>query len=305
MRKIIFSRKGFDSGEKTGNGASPFLRDGEMMSFPIPAERGSAFADLIPYDGIRFADGATMKNRMEELRRGKPKWGPPLSAGNCHHDPDLVRDARRRPSKDGWRGIFGQSGPQQTQLENGKVGEGDLFLFFGWFNEAKKLPDGSLSFLPSPLGGVHALFGHLQVGKTLRVKEGMEIPECFSDHPHLTRERLELRRERKVSENDMVYIARERLSIPGGNDDLPGYGVFRHSPELVLTAEGRRRSFWELPKFFDGGHYPNNIRRATDGSSPDNWVYTTRGQWQECVVNATPEIREWALERIRIGMRAG
>ena len=77
--KIILSRKGFDSGKKTGNGASPFVKNKEMMSFPIPAERAAAFANIIRYDGVRFPDGATMKQRMEELRQGKPKWGPSLS----------------------------------------------------------------------------------------------------------------------------------------------------------------------------------------------------------------------------------
>ena len=307
--KIILSRKGFDSGKKTGNGASPFVKNKEMMSFPIPAERAAAFANIIRYDGVRFPDGATMKQRMEELRQGKPKWGPSLSVECCHHDPDLVLDARDRPSKDGWRGIFGQSGSQQTELE--KVDRGDLFLFFGWFQEAE-IGSGGLRFC-ADAPDLHTLFGYLQVERTLSVEEGMEVPECFSDHPHLNWQRQQLRLEGNVSENEMVYIARERLSILDGNGDLPGYGVFRHSPDLVLTAENQPRSFWDLPFFFDDQFCDGHISRINECRCRNpchteecgrKGLCKTDHQWQESIINATPEIQKWALERIRAGMRA-
>ena len=308
MGKIIFSRKGFDSGKKTGNGASPFVRDGEMMNFPIPAERRAAFANLIPYGGIHFADGITMQQRMDELRRGGSGWGPSVSVKCCHHDPDLVLDARRRPSKDGWRGIFGQSGPQQTELE--KVEVGDLFLFFGWFKEAAIGPDG-LRFCRGARD-LHALFGYLQVEEKWRIREDMKIPKCFSDHPHLTWQRMKLRRDGMVSDNDMVYIARERLSIPGVKSGLPGHGIFRHAPQLVLTAEGQPRSFWGLPSCFDDQFCDRHIIRMDEclcrPRCPTKecrrkglWTTSTH-QWQESIVNVTPEIQEWALERIRVGM---
>src|SRR5437763_11628659 len=46
-RKIILSRKGFDSA--AGGCASPVLPDGRLVSFPIPDDEG------VPYGDLRFS----------------------------------------------------------------------------------------------------------------------------------------------------------------------------------------------------------------------------------------------------------
>ena len=299
--KIVFSRKGFDGGRKSGRGASAILPSGEMMSLPIPGKKPS---DLICYGGIRAPDGGGvfLQERIEQLREGEAmrgrQWGPPSSVERCHHDPDLVLDSRDRPSTEGWTGIFGQSKIWQGHLRENGVGVGDLFLFFGWFR-GTELENGKLRFRKEkPRHGQHMLFGYLQVAPCLlEMKEGAKIPRCFSDHPHLNEERFKLR---KAGDDDSVYIAREKLLMPDVCTGLPGYGVFRHAPELVLTEDKKRRSFWNLPSFFDGQFCGKYGHREMKG--PHKGCIRIPNRGQEFIVNGTPEIQEWALERIRAGM---
>ena len=70
----------------------------------------------------------------------KPEINPETK---CHLDPDL--DAGMYPRKSGWRGCFGQADAAQTVLKKAGVAEGDLFLFFGWFNRTC-YKDGRLKF---------------------------------------------------------------------------------------------------------------------------------------------------------------
>ena len=279
-RKIILSRKGFDS--KNGGVPSAFVPDEEMVSFPIPVA-----SDLISYDNIS-AEGMSLRNRMRMLHGESFAQAFP----RCHHDPDLVRDARARPLPDSWRGVFGQAGAAQGHLRNNKIGEGDLFLFFGWFREAERGPDG-LRFRPPDL---HALFGYLQVEKTLRVKEGVEIPECFSDHPHVAQERM--LPNQKGWKGNTLYVGAERLSFPGA-ESLPGWGVFRHSPELVLTADGAdSRTIWNLPDIFRN-------RKITYHAKKNPWrsdgLFQSRPRGQEFIVfdDEDETVSKWAANLIR------
>ena len=307
MRKIIFSRKGFDSGKKTGNGASPFVRDGEMVSFPIPPTCDS---DLVPYAEIFPVEGVSLKERIRQLR-GTRK---PFPYECCHHDPDLVRDVRERDVREqsalaDWRGILGQSGGPQTHLQNNCVGIGsngidDLFLFFGLFKEAEINRLGELR----PLRGapeVHALFGYLQVGHFFSVPVDGKLPDkyqCYADHPHLNAPRLEeraretqeRRKQGKPPKPDVVYIASDHLSLPGVGD-LPGWGVFRHSPELQLTADGENTTVWDFPKLFRGRY----ISWQSENPWREDGLLKTSSRGQEFVMDADDEgAAQWAADLI-------
>ena len=291
--KIILSRKGFDSGNS--DMPSAFVRGGEMVSFPIPTRERTKLADLIRYNDIRV-EGMSMVERIKQLRGNRKK---PFKHEFCHHDPDLIRDSRDRPSLAGWRGILGQSKNAQTDLETECVDVGDLFLFFGWFKEAEQGPNGLRFLKGAP--HLHAFFGYLQIGEIFPVRADQRLPDkygCFADHPHLTQERLELQQRGNTATNDTVYIAAESLSL---DSKLPGWGVFQHSSDLVLTKKGRTRAFWSLPDFLQGqkiGRLRKDAWTSPDGAfrSPDI------GQ-QEIIINADDNLKKWALERIRAGTR--
>ena len=246
--KIILSRKGFDSTTKevdgvkikvSGGKPSVFVPGGEMVSFPIPdipEKHESIDPDLIGYDDI-YAEGMSLRERMKALYGGDfaSKWE------HCHYDPDLQR------------GIFGQSGGPQTILQRGRVSVGDLFLFFGWFREAKR--DGGVLHFHSPQRDVHALFGFLQIGEILPAQAAVQKYPHLRDHPHMTPTRLERDKNPNARRPNMVYLAANRLSLQG-MDDRPGFGVFKHAPKLVLTPPGEKSpSFWDMPAFFENAYH--------------------------------------------------
>jgi hypothetical protein len=119
--KIIFSRKGFDS--KFGGVASPIFASGKMLSLPIPDEKNLA---------VRYCDLAWESTNLGTLVEDLTKRKISRLHG-VHHDPDLrFEAATRRPD---WLPLFGQAKAAQSHLKNQDVGEGDIFLFFGWFRK--------------------------------------------------------------------------------------------------------------------------------------------------------------------------
>ena len=146
--KIVFSRKGFDSG--SGRGPSPIV-DGRPISLPIPDTKNLSRTS---YRDLGLGELAT-----------KASGGTVNSDTLCHHDPMFL---------DNGTCVFGQFGGQVTLLENAGVSVGDVFLFFGWFR-GEGQPDH------------HRIFGYLEVEEILRLDGADEANiERFRsiDHPH-------------------------------------------------------------------------------------------------------------------------
>jgi putative DNA base modification enzyme with NMAD domain len=146
--KIIFSRKGFDSG--TGGAPSPII-DRRPISLPIPTRHRSetTYADL----GLSEIVEAVTKGRI-------------AGTSLCHNDPMFENN----------RCAFGQTGAAQAHLANNAVGVGDVFLFFGLFAH----PDGRDRH--------HRLFGYLQVEEVIPLGrhpvEDDQPPGFLRRHPH-------------------------------------------------------------------------------------------------------------------------
>lgn len=144
-RKLIFSRKGFDSG--SGGGPSPIIA-GRPVSLPIPAGRDpseTTYGDLGLGELVHRASGG--------------KLGP---ADKCHHDPQFAAGLC----------AFGQCGAAQSHLRNQGVDLGDIFLFFGLFAEEKS---GERH---------HRFFGYLEICAILDPKNGEPPPSFSPRHPH-------------------------------------------------------------------------------------------------------------------------
>lgn len=275
--KVILSRKGFDS--SAGGYASFIYPNGKMQSLPIPSTndsiRYSEVTSLYKYASLY----ETMKSVNPKIR--SKKMVELTQDTTCHLDPDLDENSLIRPV--GWRGCFGQCNAAQTVLAKNKVGHNDLFLFFGWFknyieNEKPSLESGE---------GKHVIFGYLQIDEVLYTK-GNNIPEWLQRHPHGTPVRSE-------RDNNCIYIARKSASW---NALLPGYGIFKYSPDLVLTKEGYSRSKWNLPDIFknaDIGYHNSNSWKD------DYFQSACRGQ--EFVIQDNDAIEEWAKNIINIGVR--
>jgi hypothetical protein len=113
MKNLVISRKGFDS--TAGGRASPILETGEIFSVPIPQKKQSSFR----YRDLRFNDlaGQDILNLIGAKSISDKDF--------CHVDPLLSEK----------KGIFGQAGGAQGELDNYGIERGDLFLFFGWHGQ--------------------------------------------------------------------------------------------------------------------------------------------------------------------------
>lgn len=216
--KIVLSRKGVDSGTKSGRMASPILPCGCLCSIPIPYS-----VSTTRYPDVRFGKH-TLRQLCEELN-------PTFTYEFAHLDPDLREDALAcRPRN--WRPAFGQSGAAAGHLVNQDIREGDLFIFFGWFRRTIGT-NGKLRFDPADTHGRHIVFGWLQVG---RVVDKLPLPDdlLFLDqHPHVAFFEDEPR-------PNNIYVSSE--------SELKA-GVFLTEHDgVVLTQEGAYRSRWHLPQ---------------------------------------------------------
>ena len=272
--KIILSRKGFDS--SYGGYPSLILTNGKMVSLPIPSSK-----DTFSYDELRFDED---NSYMDIMKKVSPKIRDRKQiildeTTMCHLDPDLERTVLhdRMPE---WRGCFGQAGSAQAVLEKRGVHEGDLFLFFGWFNKLVE-KDGKLSFLKDD--GFHAIYGYMQIDKIIYTAGNETIPEWLSYHPHM----IEKRRGRT---NNCIYIARERASW---DDTIPGFGCFSYDELLRLSKPGMSRSKWALPDVFRG----LDISYHSEDSWKENYFQSAH-RGQEFVIEENEAITRWAVELI-------
>ena len=273
--KIILSRKGSDS--SSGGIPSPILPDGYLCSLPIPSCQKPKPKDL----PIQKSNLAAI---LTQLKGDLGNWDI-----GTHLDPDL--DCRSRNRASGWLPCFGQDGPAQSHLHQNGVGKGDLFLFFGWFRKTT-LKGEAIKFGPQH-PDIHCIFGWLQVGAIYYpTRNQRSFPAWASDHPHV--------KDASYYKSNTLYVASDRLSIPGLRQDIPGGGLFsRFNSRLQLTEPNAQRSLWRLPNSFlpSSGepilsyHYDKQRWRKDDKGV----LLKTVGRGQEFIMNIDkhPDILDW------------
>ncbi|MBI5075040.1 MAG: hypothetical protein HZB62_07730 [Nitrospirae bacterium] len=88
-------------------------------------------------------------------------------------------------------------------MKRQNVGQGDLFLFFGWFRRVLKSNDKLCYDLDAP--HIHCLFGWLQVGNVYHPgAEDSILPKWAFDHPHVQYAGEDYY---KRAKNNTLYIA--------------------------------------------------------------------------------------------------
>lgn len=275
--KIIFSRKGFDSA--SGGVPSPVFPDGSMVSLPIPDK----------HSPIRYQDIMWQGRSLGGLVSGLTDGRVPASHF-AHLDPDI--NSGSLPRRAGWKPLFGQTGAAQGHLRNNGVRAGDLFLFFGLFQNVLQ-SEGRLQWdTQSPRR--HLLWGWLQVGEVLDARDFSRLGHDWAGyHPHF---------HRGVEKNNTLYVARGRLTLPGGfGMGLSGAGVFQKCSErLILTAPGAETpGLWELPRWFhprDGKcplTYHADLARWTKTSNRTRLNSVARGQEFVLDTGEYPEAAGW------------
>ena len=274
--KIVISRKGVDS--ESGGMASPILPCGCLCSIPNPS--------TLPE--VRYADIKFGKHTLQQIcNELNPSWS---SHEFAHLDPDLRSKAlEKRPEN--WRAAFGQSGSAAGLLINKSVGDGALFIFFGWFRRTIKV-NGKLAFDRTDVNGRHIVWGWLEVGKVWKVVVPPPDDLRFlDDHPHV-----------KFSEaqgpRNTVYVSSE--------SGLKAGAFSTESESVVLTKEGGGgRSVWLLPEGFESlflkrdlSYHPDESRWRREGK---RIALQTVGRGQEFVLDGKrhPPVYKYFVDRIK------
>ena len=273
--KVILSRKGFDSGY--GGYPSVILPNKEMITLPIPSPN-----DYYKYSDIFTRDNENLFEIMKQLKDNISLNGKKIELTkdiHCHLDPDICDFSVKRDKN--WKGIFGQINASTTVLNNNGVKEGDLFIFFGWFNDVVKT-NNKYEFVKGD--GRHTMFGYLQIDKILHPKYD-EVPIEYQKHPHV------LDKGRKEKDTDTIYIAKDVCTF---DKNIKGYGMFKYDEKLDLTKKGMNRTCWDLPEFFKDVKIAYHNR---DSFKDGYFKAACRGQ--EFVIEDNKNVEEWAINLIK------
>lgn len=265
--KLILSRKGFDGA--SGGYPSPIMPDGTLLSLPIPDASDLNRLSELTFNGQSYLDiiqSIAPKYKMGDL---------------CHLDPDLR--AELRPRAEGWRPALGQMGSAYSHLRNKGVEKGDLFLFLGKFQETEIVND-NLRYKKGSRPQ-HILFGYLQIGEI--ITDPMQIPAWLAEHPHAQPKYTG----DWAKGGNAIYISSDKLSIA---PELPGAGVFKYHPDLVLTKDGHSASHWNLPDFFREVEISYHPAKRWH----EDYLQSV-GRGQEFVMETTPEIINWIKAKIQ------
>ncbi len=294
--KTILSRKGFDSTRRFGGGPSPIFDGRRLLSLPIPEDTRK---NIIRYSEVSDPSGhfPSLGPLVKQLTAQRPTADERLTGDSfAHLDPDLRRSSF--PRSEDWRPVFGQEGGPQTHLCNQGVGVGDLFLFYGLYQNVEVDKD-TIRFVRGSQR-MHVIWGWMTVGEKRRVSSEMDDPEWARYHAHYTDNR---------SQNNTVYVAADKSF-----GKFPGAGVFEnYSPKLCLTdlkQKKVRHSWWGLPLWFEPrkGRFPlthHPTQHPFWTQQKDQVLLKTKSPGQEYVLDTEfyPEGEEWAESFIAEGTK--
>ena len=272
--KIILSRKGFDSA--MGGCPSPIFNN-KMISMPIPENDSSC-----RYSELQIDYNLETQNFVRLLYNNLD------FNETCHFDPD-INEAMLKNRPKNWRALFGQTGNAQTLLENQKIKENDIFLFFGWFKKTKKIKD-EIIFTGDDM---HVIFGYFQIDKILNVKKLVKNIKWTKQNEYI-RDHVHIKNKKYINDKrNTIYVAKKKLSF---NKKLAGAGIFDYKKELVLTKDGYTRSRWNLPpKIFKSVNitYHPNPWRTSEKTGEKYFQSASIGQ--EFVIDENKKIEKWAF----------
>ncbi len=246
--KVILSRKGFD---KAAGGCSSLIIDNKYISIPIPDDK----TDL-KYKDVNIC-GYNIQTLFDNYDyRGKHKIEPALEKNvndkkiklkidTCHLDPNIEK------------GVFGQCDDNgsnaATHLKNQGIGQGDLFLFFGWF---RKYDLEQHHFTGRDM---HCIYAYLKVGKVFDLNNAADVKEAqklYPEHPHI---KYMSKYNTNPKNPHFLFAANINDELISGSG-IPSCGRLNlivekdeetiDNPSTVLTMPGMSRSNWKLPMIF-------------------------------------------------------
>ena len=146
--KVILSRKGLDS--TYCDIANLCINNNELVMLPIISKNNTAI-----YRDLSLCENSTTFNVVEQVFN----YSKTINIDtHCHADPNLINFY----NVDSFLGSLGQVNSSQTHLKKQNVKEGDIFIFFGLFNDCNTLQNEVKVFKSK---NRHIIFGYLQIGE--------------------------------------------------------------------------------------------------------------------------------------------
>ena len=255
--KIIFSRKGFD--DTNGHCRNPIFEDKTYFSLPIPYDEGIPFANVnYMCNGNKSINLLDLLNDLGDFKTKDKDKKIDKVIKNCHYDPDITDNVTIKGRSKPWQRGFGQKGSSQGHLKNCKVGEKDIFIFFGTFQEVTE-QQGKYKYKEESKER-HVIFGWLQVGEILEINPNQNNKSDKSEylllenHPHYNWD---------SHVNNVIYLPTEKLSL---NSKRKGCGTFDKYDEkkflLTQVENNENKSLWKLPNCF---HKDNGVTLSCHG----------------------------------------
>ena len=116
----------------------------------------------------------------------------------------------------------------------------------------------------------------MQIGEIIDDPKS-DVPDWLKEHPHVS--------DKKNRKNNAIYLPTDKLSfIPSFN----GCGLLNYRKDRVLTKDGMSKGKWDLPEFFKDVAISYHPHPWKDG------FFQSADKGQEFVLDATPEIIDWA-----------
>ena len=269
MPKIILSRKGFDS---SAGGKPSFIWNDRLYSIPVP----QAYSG-VSYKKLQIEENISYWDIMEDV--GITQYS------HAHLDPDLRKEVLNN-RENGWLPIFGQADSALTHLLNEEVGEGALFLFFGWFKKIEQLEGGNFRYI-TDAPDLHVIYGFLEVGKYF---------DAYKGNAH----------ENPAVQQHIHHQRKDRYTESGKNglfigEGTPTFykrkaGLFKFDERLILTEKDKSRSQWLLHKCFfkdDGQCKLTHHQEKIGEPFGDKYRIKSVGRGQEFVAEMDEGIKEW------------
>ena len=309
--KVVLSRKGFDS--SAGGGYSPFDPEtGKYIVLPIPMDDNErAISNGLKYEDIHIKSDClpgysetnlkSLMKVMEKKATIKIK-GEKKESEYAHFDPWLGPCPWLAGGSNHSIGAFGQIGTAQAHMDNQKVGEDSLFLFFSRFKPPKPIGQNSEKIIVPDISrknlneGLYFIYGWLKVERVIR-KYDPSLSSLLSRHPHATEQYFDREDPFLKKKNNTIYIADELL-FP--DNTIPGCGYFPElNEDLLLTASDSDQqeygkkwipSRWKLPDFLRDKCL-SVLKQRFVGKG--GCLVETKGQWQEAVFDESEEFCQW------------
>ncbi len=283
------SRKGFDMG--CGNSPSIYLPSKKILySFPIPADETARYNlghdDDYTYKDFKFNNELSCYELLEQLN---------IKCRNnyAHCDPDIRPDLFNKEQPD-WKPRFGQQGNPLRHLNRQGVGIGDLFLFYGLYQEVKE-ECGQYVFVPNTKCQI--IWGYLQVSNAVipngENRKGIRHPHYLNYYDYTDGN--------KVFECETDELLDSKFL--SSDKKILKYGVFDYDESLVLSenagsiAEEYNRL--KLPvHFYEHKMSGNGEQRfkLSDGKRFCMVQMCNRGQ--EFVIQDNDDAEKWAINLI-------